>query len=70
MHIAAFIFVNEFFLFVLSSFIYELLERAQLNYRNKTEVCEALDQISGHLATRECGFLFCSIGVTHLFNDI
>lgn len=37
------------------SFIYELLERAQLTYSSKTAVCEALDQIIGHLTGRQYG---------------
>lgn len=40
-------------LLVRLSFIYELLERAHLNYSTKTAVLEALDQIIGYLAGRE-----------------
>ncbi|KAM8754557.1 regulator of telomere elongation helicase 1 isoform 1-T1 [Acanthopagrus schlegelii] len=39
------------------SFIYELLERAQLTYSSKTAVCEALDQIIGHLTGQPGVFL-------------
>uniref|UniRef100_A0A674MNE4 Regulator of telomere elongation helicase 1 n=1 Tax=Takifugu rubripes TaxID=31033 RepID=A0A674MNE4_TAKRU len=46
---------DSFFFF---SFIYELLERAHLTYQTKTEVHEALEQISGYLAGRQCGFIF------------
>uniref|UniRef100_A0A8D0AKU5 Regulator of telomere elongation helicase 1 n=1 Tax=Sander lucioperca TaxID=283035 RepID=A0A8D0AKU5_SANLU len=38
------------------SFIYELLERAHLTYKSKTEVYEALEQITGYLAGRQYGF--------------
>lgn len=38
-----------------SSFIYELLERAHLNYSSKAAVSEALEQIIGHLTARQCG---------------
>ncbi len=44
------------------SFIYELLERAHLNYSSKTAVYEALEQITGYLAGRQCGCIssyFC-----------
>lgn len=46
---------DSFFFF---SFIYELLERAHLTYQTKTEVHEALEQISGYLAGRQCDFIF------------
>lgn len=39
------------------SFIYELLERAHLTYKTKTNVYEALEQISGYLAGREYGLI-------------
>uniref|UniRef100_A0A8C6UWU7 Regulator of telomere elongation helicase 1 n=1 Tax=Neogobius melanostomus TaxID=47308 RepID=A0A8C6UWU7_9GOBI len=38
-------------------FIYELLERAHLNYSTKTPVYEALEQISGYLAGQQGVFL-------------
>ncbi|XP_068180728.1 regulator of telomere elongation helicase 1 isoform X2 [Antennarius striatus] len=38
-------------------FIYELLERAHLTYRTRTPVCEALEQICGHLAGKPGIFL-------------
>lgn len=38
---------------LLLSFIYELLERAQLTYSNKAAIQEALEQISGHLTGRQ-----------------
>ncbi|KAK7884484.1 hypothetical protein WMY93_027607 [Mugilogobius chulae] len=38
-------------------FIYELLEKAHLNYGTKTAVSEALDQITGHLAGQQGVFL-------------
>lgn len=40
------------FLYLLS-FIYELLERAHLNYSTKAAVYDALEQISGYLAGRQ-----------------
>uniref|UniRef100_A0A671VSG6 Regulator of telomere elongation helicase 1 n=1 Tax=Sparus aurata TaxID=8175 RepID=A0A671VSG6_SPAAU len=48
------------FLSILSvclSFIYELLERAQLTYSSKTAVCEALEQIIGYLSGRQYGLV-------------
>uniref|UniRef100_A0A671VQE4 Regulator of telomere elongation helicase 1 n=1 Tax=Sparus aurata TaxID=8175 RepID=A0A671VQE4_SPAAU len=39
------------------SFIYELLERAQLTYSSKTAVCEALEQIIGYLSGQPGVFL-------------
>uniref|UniRef100_A0A671VTF0 Regulator of telomere elongation helicase 1 n=1 Tax=Sparus aurata TaxID=8175 RepID=A0A671VTF0_SPAAU len=39
------------------SFIYELLERAQLTYSSKTAVCEALEQIIGYLSGRQYGLV-------------
>uniref|UniRef100_A0A8D0DBW1 Regulator of telomere elongation helicase 1 n=1 Tax=Sander lucioperca TaxID=283035 RepID=A0A8D0DBW1_SANLU len=49
-------------------FIYELLERAHLTYKSKTEVYEALEQITGYLAGRQYGA--CSLKTTrvHLEN--
>ncbi|KAM3617416.1 uncharacterized protein V6R79_005854 [Siganus canaliculatus] len=38
-------------------FIYELLDRAHLNYTNRTQISEALEQISGYLAGKTGIFL-------------
>uniref|UniRef100_A0A665WEZ2 Regulator of telomere elongation helicase 1 n=1 Tax=Echeneis naucrates TaxID=173247 RepID=A0A665WEZ2_ECHNA len=53
--------------FFCPSFIYELLERANLTYSSKTAVSEALDQISGHLAGRHGLAFLCSLSTAFCF---
>ncbi|XP_039656402.1 regulator of telomere elongation helicase 1 [Perca fluviatilis] len=51
------------------SFIYELLERAHLTYKSKTEVYEALEQITGYLAGQQ-GVFLNTTGLQKLANII
>ncbi|XP_031167538.1 regulator of telomere elongation helicase 1 isoform X3 [Sander lucioperca] len=50
-------------------FIYELLERAHLTYKSKTEVYEALEQITGYLAGQQ-GVFLNTTGLQKLANII
>ncbi|KAJ0036143.1 hypothetical protein NQD34_004820 [Periophthalmus magnuspinnatus] len=51
-------------------FIYELLERAHLNYNTKTPVYEALEQMTSYLTGRESGLFLNTTGLQKLADII
>lgn len=55
MYVLPFYPFNTIFFFFFFSFIYDLLERAHLNYSSKAAVSDTLEQMIGHLAGRQCG---------------
>lgn len=54
--------------FLAHSFIYELLQKAHVNYDTKTAVVEAMEQITGYLAGSKYGS--CNIFLSSISHDL